>query len=76
MSGTSLDGIDAAIVETDDETITALGPWLTTPYDTGLRERLRGCMASLSSTSARMAAASLVVAAPRASRATCSAASS
>ncbi len=41
MSGTSLDGIDAALVETDGTTITRLGPWLTTPYDDDLRERLR-----------------------------------
>ncbi len=44
MSGTSLDGIDAAIVETDGRAITRLGAWLTTPYDAGLRERLRGCL--------------------------------
>jgi anhydro-N-acetylmuramic acid kinase len=44
MSGTSLDGIDAAIVETDGRTITRLGAWLTTPYDKALRERLRGCL--------------------------------
>jgi len=41
MSGTSLDGIDAALIEIEGTTITRFGPWLTTPYDPGLRERLR-----------------------------------
>ncbi len=44
MSGTSLDGIDAALVETDGVAITRLGAWLTTPYDADLRERLRDCL--------------------------------
>jgi len=41
MSGTSLDGIDAAVIETDGETISEFGPWLTAGYDDELRERLR-----------------------------------
>ena len=44
MSGTSLDGIDAALIETDGTTIARLGPWLTTPYDDDLRERLRDAL--------------------------------
>ena len=44
MSGTSLDGIDAALIETNGITITRLGPWLTTPYDKDLRERLRDAL--------------------------------
>lgn len=32
MSGTSLDGVDAAIIETDGEKIHAFGPSLTLPY--------------------------------------------
>jgi anhydro-N-acetylmuramic acid kinase len=41
MSGTSLDGVDAAWLETDGERIGALGPRLTLPYDDRLRSDLR-----------------------------------
>lgn len=41
MSGTSLDGIDAALVVTDGERVTEFGPSLTLPYDETFRERLR-----------------------------------
>ena len=41
MSGTSLDGVDAAWVETDGERIGRLGPRLTLPYDDTLRRDLR-----------------------------------
>ena len=41
MSGTSLDGVDAAWLETDGERIGALGPSLTLPYSPGLRAELR-----------------------------------
>jgi anhydro-N-acetylmuramic acid kinase len=41
MSGTSLDGVDAAWLETDGERIGALGPRLTLPYDARLRSDLR-----------------------------------
>ncbi len=41
MSGTSMDGIDAALVETDGERITAIGPSSTTPYDPALRAAIR-----------------------------------
>ncbi len=40
MSGTSLDGIDAAVIETDGERVGRLGGWLTVPYTAGLRQRL------------------------------------
>lgn len=33
MSGTSLDGVDAAIIETDGERVTAFGPTLLLPFD-------------------------------------------
>src|SRR5271154_5624507 len=41
MSGTSLDGVYAAWLETDGERIGALGPGLTLPYDARLRSDLR-----------------------------------
>lgn len=41
MSGTSLDGVDAAWVETDGEVIGRLGPALTLPYAPALRRDLR-----------------------------------
>ena len=41
MSGTSLDGVDAAWIETDGEQVFATGPSLTLPYDFALRADLR-----------------------------------
>jgi anhydro-N-acetylmuramic acid kinase len=41
MSGTSLDGVDAAWLETDGERIGTLGPRLTIQYDDRLRSDLR-----------------------------------
>ena len=40
MSGTSLDGADAALIETDGVSVAATGPWRTAPYPAPLRERL------------------------------------
>lgn len=45
MSGTSMDGIDAALIETDGETVSWLGPSLTLPYDGAMRALLEGAMA-------------------------------
>ncbi|WP_255448551.1 anhydro-N-acetylmuramic acid kinase [Telmatospirillum sp. J64-1] len=44
MSGTSLDGVDAALVETDGETVRATGQALTVPYPDDLRARLRAVL--------------------------------
>jgi anhydro-N-acetylmuramic acid kinase len=41
MSGTSLDGVDAAWLETDGERIGEFGPTVTLPYDDRLRADLR-----------------------------------
>jgi len=40
MSGTSRDGIDAAILETDGVELLHPGDWLTLPYDSAFRDRL------------------------------------
>jgi anhydro-N-acetylmuramic acid kinase len=40
MSGTSLDGIDAALIKTDGEVVAEHGPWLSVPYDDAFREHL------------------------------------
>lgn len=42
MSGTSMDGIDAAVVETDGHARLCLGPHITVPYPPGLRQKLLG----------------------------------
>jgi anhydro-N-acetylmuramic acid kinase len=42
MSGTSMDGVDAAVLETDGETIAAFGPSAFRPYRPDERELLRG----------------------------------
>lgn len=44
MSGTSLDGVDAALVETDGECVARPGASLTLPYDEALRSRLRALL--------------------------------
>ena len=44
MSGTSLDGIDVALIKTDGETTVESGAGLEIPYDPLFREQLRGCL--------------------------------
>jgi anhydro-N-acetylmuramic acid kinase len=44
MSGTSLDGIDVALVETDGGERVVPGPALTIPYQEAFRERLRSVL--------------------------------
>jgi anhydro-N-acetylmuramic acid kinase len=43
MSGTSCDGVDAALIHTDGASIDDFGPTLTLPYDVGFRGRLQSC---------------------------------
>jgi anhydro-N-acetylmuramic acid kinase len=50
MSGTSLDGVDAASIETDGERIAAIGRALTRPYDPALRRSLRTLLDRLAQT--------------------------
>ena len=44
MSGTSMDGIDAAVVNTDGERVFGFGPAQTLVYDDGFRDRLRAVL--------------------------------
>jgi len=44
MSGTSLDGIDVAMIETDGRERVIIGPALTIPYPDVFRERLRSVL--------------------------------
>jgi len=46
MSGTSLDGIDAALAVTDGVALFEPGPFLTVPYENGLRDDLRAILGS------------------------------
>jgi anhydro-N-acetylmuramic acid kinase len=45
MSGTSLDGVDAALLTTDGEAVAVPGAALTLPYEAGLRVALRAAIA-------------------------------
>lgn len=45
MSGTSLDGIDVALIETDGEGAVLRGPSQTVPYAAEMRRRLAGALA-------------------------------
>ncbi|MCP5372482.1 MAG: anhydro-N-acetylmuramic acid kinase [Hyphomicrobiales bacterium] len=44
MSGTSLDGIDAALIRTDGRRVSEVGPFRTRPYAPAFRERLRALL--------------------------------
>lgn len=44
MSGTSMDGIDVALIETDGENKVRRGPCRTLPYDEGFREDLAAAL--------------------------------
>ena len=44
MSGTSLDGVDAALVRTDGVRVLEFGPFRTEPYEPAFRERLRAVL--------------------------------
>jgi anhydro-N-acetylmuramic acid kinase len=41
MSGTSVDGVDVALIETDGERVASFGAFLTVPYADDVRQRIR-----------------------------------
>jgi anhydro-N-acetylmuramic acid kinase len=55
MSGTSLDGVDVALVDTDGERIVSLGPTAYRPYTTEERQVLRQALADAASLTDRTA---------------------
>lgn len=57
MSGTSLDGVDAALLQTDGERITAFGHALTVAYPSEFQHVLRALMGTREHTHARRLAA-------------------
>ncbi|WP_425403480.1 anhydro-N-acetylmuramic acid kinase [Hwanghaeella sp.] len=44
MSGTSMDGVDAALIKTDGKTVAEVGPSLMEPYDEKFRARVRSIL--------------------------------
>jgi anhydro-N-acetylmuramic acid kinase len=56
MSGTSLDGIDVALIETDGERLSALGPFLTVTYGEEVRQLVRAAFGAEQPTAATEAA--------------------
>ncbi|WP_336082742.1 anhydro-N-acetylmuramic acid kinase [Thalassospira sp. CH_XMU1448-2] len=50
MSGTSLDGVDAALIETDGVEVRRLDQSVFVPYAPELRERMRACFGNRSAT--------------------------
>ena len=44
MSGTSMDGVDAAVLKTNGDRVEGFGPSLSIPYETTFRDRLRSIL--------------------------------
>lgn len=56
MSGTSVDGVDVALVETDGERVSSFGPTLTVPYQDEVRRQIRAAFAAEQPNEATVAA--------------------
>jgi len=59
MSGTSLDGIDAAMIRTDGRSVVERVGAVSIPYDDALRERLRACLGLREDPDGRVAIAAI-----------------
>ena len=60
MSGTSLDGVDVALIETDGERLSVFGPFLTVPYNEAVRRLVRASFGAEQPSAATQAAAHAV----------------
>jgi anhydro-N-acetylmuramic acid kinase len=69
MSGTSLDGVDAAYIETDGQGFARPGGFVTIPYEPALREQIRACFGMRDKASAKAASQALTLEHARAVRA-------
>jgi len=65
MSGTSLDGIDVAVIETDGDKVTGFGPSATHAYDADQRDLLRRALADAAGLADRTARPGVLAAAER-----------